>query len=265
MSNPENCDELIGRKWLESRHTAVRRVDDDPPDYVADDAFAVEVRRLSLGIRARSATRGEEEYRIRDSIKSVLERIDRPADGRSWVIDCEYEGRPTTKVVKSEVSKALQPLSTPCGDEGLKRLRLDHPIGCRHRHEMDLLSQLHLPLKYGICLDLEEVAADREARFVLCNVSDGHGILVLSELEEGITHSINRKDQSIADRVDRFPEWWLLLVDHIGLIPNSGLQQHELNHLRATVFVEPPWSRIIIVSRWQPDSWYELRRKEQAP
>ena len=65
----------------------------------------------------------------------------------------------------------------------LKRLRLDHPIDCSHRHEMAFFSHLHLPLKCGICLDLEELAADHQARFVLGNVSDGHGTLVLSELE----------------------------------------------------------------------------------
>ena len=270
MSNRENCDELIGRKWLESHYTAVRRVCDDPPDYVADDRFALEVRRLTLGVRVEGTTRGEEDCRIplQDSIERTLARIGKPANDRTWVIDYEYDfskSLPRTRVVQREISNALQPLTAPHNDGDLKRLRLAHPIDCRHRHEMDLLSHLHLPMKCGICLDLEEVVADREARFVLGNVSDGHGILVLSELEKGMTYSINKKDKSIAHRVDRFPEWWLLLVDHIGLISNSGLTEYELNHLRARVRVEYPWSRIIIVSRLQPDSWYELQRNEQAP
>ena len=270
MSNLENCDEIVGREWLESRHAAVRRMDDDPPDYVADNEFAVEVRRLNLGVRIKGTTRGEEDCRIPlyESIERTLARIGKPANGRTWVIDCDYDfpkGLPTTKVVRAQILRALQPLTTPCNDADLKRLRLDHPIDCRHRQEMDLLSHLHLPLKCGICLDLEEVAADRRARFVLGNVSDGHGILVLSELEKSIIDAINAKNERIAHRVNRFPEWWLLLVDHIGLVANSGLTEHEMDLLRARVHVEHPWSRVIIVSRWQPSSWYELQRNEEAP
>ena len=130
---------------------------------------------------------------------------------------------------------------------------------------MAFFSHLHLPLKCGICLDLEELAADHEAQFVLGNVSDGHGTLVLSELEKSIIDAINAKNERIAHRVDRFPEWWLLLVDHIGLVANSGLTEQEMNLLRARVHVEYPWSRVIIVSRWLPNSWYELPRNEQAP
>ena len=270
MSNRENCDELIGRKWLECHYTVVRRVCDDPPDYIADDEFAVEVRRLNLGIRTNGTNRGEEDCRIPlfKSIERVLVGIGKPANSRSWVIDCEYdfsEGLPPIKVVQAEISKALRPLTAPHDDDDLKQLRLDHTIDCRHRHEMDVLSHLHLPLKCGICLDLEAVVAEAEPRFVLNNVSDGDGTLVLSELEKRISYAVNEKDQKIAHRVDLFREWWLILVDYIGLVSNSGLTRNELNDLRARVHVEHPWSRIIVVSPWVQNSWYELRRNGRQP
>ena len=82
--------------------------------------------------------------------------------------------------------------------------------------------------------------AEAEPRFVLNNVSDGDGTLVLSELEKRISYAVNEKDQKIAHRVDLFREWWLILVDYIGLVSNSGLTRNELNDLRARVHVEHP-------------------------
>ena len=262
MNNRENRDELIGRQWLEHHCTTVRRVCDDPPDYVADQ-FAVEVRRLNLGFRVKGSTRGEEESRIplRKSIKHALARIGKPANGRSWVIDCEYDfstGLPEPKVLHREISQALEPLTKAYDDEVLMRLRSEHPLDGRHRDESDLLSHLHLCLKCGICLDLEEVAAARDASFVLGDISDGEGTLLFAELEKRIKDAINEKAEKIAHRVNCFGEWWLILVDHVGFVPNSGLTTNELSGLRASIHVEYPWSRVIIVSREQPNSWYEL-------
>ena len=263
MSNRENCDELIGKEWLESHCAAVRRVCDDPPDYVADDEFAVEIRRLNLGIQIKGTTRGEEEIRIplHQHIDRALTRVGKPAHGRSWVIDCEYDfsqGLPKRKVIQAEISQALEPLMKPYDGEALKRMRSDHLANSKHRYEIDFLSDLHLCLKCGICLDLEEVTAEKEASFVLGNVSDGEGILVLSELEKRIRDAVNGKHKKIAHRINRFSGWWLILVDYVGLVSNSGLTKNELNGLRVRINLENPWSRLIIVSRLQPHSWYEL-------
>ena len=53
-------------------------------------------------------------------------------------------------------------------------------------------------------------------------------------------------------------EWWLVLVDHIGVVPGSGLSRRELTDLCSGGSVASPWSRVVIVSRLSPESWYEL-------
>ena len=54
MSNPEKDDEGLARKWLESQgYTDITRPCSDPPDYVVNSAYAVEVRRLNQRIERR--------------------------------------------------------------------------------------------------------------------------------------------------------------------------------------------------------------------
>ena len=83
-------------------------------------------------------------------------------------------------------------------------------------------------------------------------------MLILSELQKNIKAAIKEKSQKIKGRENNFDAWWLILIDHIGLVPNSGLTQTEWEELRKEIRAEQPWSRVIIVSLSNPDSGYEL-------
>ena len=263
MSNSENDDERLAKKWLESQgYKNIKRSGDDPPDYVIDGKYAVEVRRLNRKIQIDGRTEGEENSRISlyKTIEKELAGFD-PADNeQSWIVDCEYDFSrplPQVKVVKKQIREALLPLTKPYDTDVISKLRLKWLDYGKHAHELDLLFSLHLCLPCGICLKLGEIP-EKPARFLLQNVSDGKGVLVLPELENSIKAAIEEKSQKIRDRETDFDKWWLILIDHIGYVPNSGLKETGLKDLRAGIRGTTPWSRFIIVSLWVPDRWYEL-------
>ena len=261
MSNRENDDERLARKWLESqKYNNIERSDDDPPDYVVDGKYAVEVKRLNLKSQINGRTEGEENSRLAlcKTIKKALEKLGPPGKGKSVDVNCEYDFSrplPKAKVVKKQIREALLLLTQPYGTNVINQIESKYLDLDKHRHEP--MFGLHLCLPCGICLELEEHSLKPD-QFRLLNVSNGKGVLVSPELEHNIKSSIEEKAQKIKDRKNDFDEWWLLLVDHIGYVPNSGLNETELGNLRAGIRVETPWSRIIIVSPWFADYWYEL-------
>ena len=262
MSNPENDDERLAKEWLESQGYSNIEREEDPPDYVVDDNLAVEVRRLNLKIQVNERTKGEEESQkpLYKTIESILSNIDPHGNKQSWVVNCEYDFSrplPKKKVVEKQIREALQPLTQPYDTDVIHQLRSKYLDYDKHAGELGYLHSLHLCLPCGICLELWEISAT-PARFLLQDVSDGKGVLVLSELESNIKAAIKEKSQKIKDRENDFDRWWLILIDHIGRVPNSGLTQTELENLRTSIRVEKPWSRIVIVSLWSPDCWYEL-------
>ena len=211
---------------------------------MVDGKYAVEVQRLNLKSQVNGRTEGEENSRLAlcKTIKKALEKLGPPGKGKSVDVNCEYDFSrplPKAKVVKKQIREALLLLTQPYGT-----------------HEP--MFGLHLCLPCGICLELGEHSLKPD-QFRLLNVSNGKGVLVSPELEHNIKSSIKEKAQKIKDRKNDFDEWWLLLIDHIGYVPNSGLNETELANLRAGIRVETPWSRIIIVSLWFADYWYELR------
>lgn len=260
MSNRENDDERWARKWLESQgYSNIERIKDDPPDIVVEGVYAVEVRRLNLKIRQGE---GEETSRIslQRTIEKILAGIDSFANDQSWFVDCEYDFSrplPKEKIIKKQIREVLLPLTQPYDDRVISELRSKYLDNSKHAHELDYLCTLHLCLPCGICLELQDSSV-QPARFVLQNVSDGEGVLILSELQKNIKAAIEEKSQKIKGRENNFDAWWLILIDHIGLVPNSGLTQTEWEELRKEIRAEQPWSRVIIVSLSNPDSGYEL-------
>ena len=263
MANELNNDERLAEEWLRrQKHIQIQRLCNDPPDFMVDGRYAVEVRRLNLTNEVDGKTKGEENSRIPlcRTIKSTLAKIGPPANDQSLVVDCEYDFSkplPEAKDTKKQIREALLTFTQPYDDEVISELRSKYIDYHKHAHELDSLCGLHLCLPCGICLELQDISA-QPARFVLQNVSAREGLLVLPELQKNIKAEIKEKYQKIKDRENNCDTWWLILIDHIGRVPISGLTQTELKELRKEIRTEAPWSRVIIVSLWDPDSWYEL-------
>ncbi len=261
MNNRLNCDETLAKQWLESQGHGVVRPCQDPPDFLADGEFAVEVRRLNRQVKGR----GEEEFErpLRGLIEATIKTM-RPREG-TWIVDAEYqpEGYPDSKKAKREIREALSPLVERCDGGVLDELRSRYSSGCEHSHELDHLSVLHLCLPCGIHLELHRIETSI-VQFSLGNISEGEGLLLDPVIQESVEFAIEDKSRKIAGR-EQEHKWWLILVDHIGVVSASGLSRTELASLRRRVRVVAPWNRVVVVSRQCPEWWYELCPDDEVP
>ena len=262
----ENQDELRAQSWLSQQgYNDIQRPHSDPPDFVVDGKYAVEVTRLGQRIMVGDDEDSKDEKQVQEPltrlIKKVLAELGPPGNkGRSWVIDCEYDftqPRPKTKVAKQQIFKALSPLSKPYDDRVISNMCSKH-MGYREpTGKGSDWNSLCLSLECGIHLELLEFAHD-PGRFFLNNVSDGEGIWVAGELKESIRNRIHDKSEKIRkqNRIEKYANWWLILVDHVYYMPMRNLSDHELSSIREQDF--DFWSRVVIVSSENPGRYYDL-------
>ena len=266
VERQENNDELCAQNWLKQQgYRDIRRPSDDPPDFVVDGHYAVEVTRLSQRIMAGDDKRskGEEQARVplTDCTEEIVCKLGSPGnEGRSWIIDCEYDFReplPSRKTVTAQVSEALAPLLEPYDKSVISAMHTTHLDYSKHAGEISHLGFPHLCLECGICLELGEFS-HAPARFFLQNVSDGESIGIAEELNGSIQNRIRDKSRKIRNqnKIGEYENWWLILVDHICHIPIQVLSEHELSFIRDQR--RDFWSRIVIVGSSIPGWHYDL-------
>lgn len=262
-------DELLAQNWLrEQGHGDIRRPCSDPPDFVVGGTLAVEVTRLSqrTNVGNDKRSKGEEEARepLRNQIEKTIEQIGPPGnEGRSWLIDCEYDFSiplPNRKIVSAQISDALKPLLKPYDKNVIAEMHSRYFDVNKHAGEIYWMSSPHLCLECGICLELSEFSHD-PAKFFVQNVSDGEGIGVAEELRKGIQDRIRIKSETIRkqNRIKAYGNWWLILVDHVCLMPMQILSKHELSFVRDQNFEF--WDRVVVVSSKNVDWHCDLRSK----
>ena len=262
----ENEDELCAQDWLRQQgYRDIRRPRDDPPDFVVDGVYAVEVTRLNqrivIGNDGQSV--GEEEARkpLTGLIEKIIGQLGPPGnEGCSWIIDCEYDFSdplPSPKTVTRQISEALTPLLRPYDETVISGMHSKYFNYDKHAGETSHLRFPHLCLDCGICLELAEVSHE-SAKFILQNVSDGHGIGLSTELKASIQNRILDKSTNVRKqgKVGKYRSWWLVLVDHVCHVPMSVLSEDELSFVREQRF--DFWSRVVIVSSRNPSWNYEL-------
>ena len=254
---PENKDERIAREWLKQQgYTNIEWPDEDPPDFVVDGRYAVEVRRMNPIIEIDGQKKGEEELRIRlfDAVKRVLDSFGPSVKGRGFSISCEYDypgsPLPQSKVLEQEIKEALQPFH----DEVLKP---DQFSPC--------LLPRQLKLECGICLDLQP-ENQQLSMFSIepQGVSDGKGCWLLDEVRKSLQHSIEEKCHKICRKIAeqeslyRDHEWWLLLIYRMFDMPLQILPQDDMESLSREVRVQKPVSRVIVISPENLEWFYEF-------
>ena len=261
-----NEDELCAQNWLRQQgYRDIRRPYDDPPDFVVDGVYAVEVTRLNqrIVIGDDSHSVGEEEARkpLTGLIEKIIGQLGPPGNEEcSWIIDCEYdfsEPLPTPKIVTRQISEALAPLLRPYDESVISGIHSKYFNHDKHAGESFHLGFPHLCLDCGICLDMVKVSQS-PAKFILQNVSDGYGIGLPTELKTSIQNRVLDKSTNICKqgKVGKYRSWWLILVDHVCQMPMTFLSEDQLSIVRDQRF--DFWSRVVIVSSRNPSWHYDL-------
>lgn len=178
----------------------------DPPDILVNLNIAVEVRRLNQQFFEDRIPVGLENLSIslERALEEVLKSFDDLYRGKSYWVSIEYQRPLKSNIRKSkkEMRLALQNF-----------LNLDAP---------------NFPLKTSVNPEItlmlynSNVGNGKLFRRALSNDNDAGG-WVIGVYTDNIRYCINEKSLKISERLEDYSEWWLYLVDYIGL----GLDQQD--------------------------------------
>jgi hypothetical protein len=200
-----------------------------PPDFLVEGRIAVEVRRLNQHWHAAT---GDSEPLEKLSVpllirlRKLIEGFGPPPSGVSWDVFWRF-GRPQLRQDWEPIlRRELQPFH-------------DGQIRDKER-------TIHIGSNFK--LRLVQRARPDTCTFVLAGGSDiDAGGWVIPELEKSLTICVREKSVKIAKYRAKYPEWWLVLVDHM-----TGGTPKELH-------VEHDWDTVLIIHPSNLAWAYEVR------
>lgn len=232
-----DASETLAQQYLQARFRKVVYEPDGniSPDFLVDDRIAVEVRRLNENESIAGEHRGLEEVSIPlwNNIKSLLATLGSPTHGQSWYILVRHK-RPlgSWRELRPLVSAAL----TAFRD--------------RARHEPTKVT-----VTDNLAFVLFRTGKSYPTFFVLGGSSDeDSGGLLLELMEKNIRLCIDQKLHKVAPVRSKYPEWWLLLVDHIGF----GLDDFDRELFRDQVTIQHTWDKVILVDPRDASRSFEI-------
>ena len=253
----ENEDELLAKNWLiQQGYSDIHRPYDDPPDFIVDGKYAVEVTRLSRRIKGDNETGTialeEKEIPLTNCIEKVINKLGPLGNsGVYWEIVCKYNSNmplPDKKSVCDQIETALSPLLKPYDKQVISNLNSRYS-NC-HKHDKLIYRRrpLCLCLKCGICLLLTEEYSSKNMGFIIAEVSDDDGGWIAEELCCSIPDRIIEKSEKVCKHSNfrKYDIWWLILVSHVFPFSLHGLSEEELSFIQNINYVF--WSQVVIVS-----------------
>lgn len=207
-----------------------------PPDFLVDNRIAIEVRRLNQNHFNGSSAKGLEEVSIPlwHRVKALVKSAGAPIDGESWFVYFRFS-RPVEKwkTLKVMLEDALEAFKQ--SSDKSKRI-----IAKGRGFELEVWCRTSVP---------------HETMFVMAGCSDEEsGGWLLSQMQINIEHCIDEKSDKISKVKGRYPEWWLVLSDHIGY----GLNDFERDIFRDQVSVVHNWDRIVLIDPRDHTRWFQI-------
>jgi hypothetical protein len=168
-----------------------------PPDFCIGGRIAVEVRRLNQNYEFSDGTRqGLEQLAIPlwKKFRTYLPSLGPSIDGECWYVGLDFR-RPL------EEWQALRPLI----ESKLRSFRAQPNR-----------TQTVIQITRNLKIDLIRSGKDHGSFFLLgASSDDDSGGWVIGEVERNLRLCIAEKEKKIEPYRSRYPEWWLVLADHI--------------------------------------------------
>jgi hypothetical protein len=201
-----------------------------PPDFLVAGRIAVEVSRLSQRVESGGGVESLEELAIPliDRIQALAATFGPPVD-ESWLLTLEFERPlPRWRHLSERVKAFLLEVRALGRGQGLE-------------------AQIHPNLR----IEATPKSPIQDEMFHLALIHDNDaGGWVLDELANSLRHVLEEKTSKIAPFVNRYPEWWLLLLDHVNYARQSSTD--------IQVTVPPPWRRLVLVDPTSPSFAIDL-------
>jgi len=236
----DESEALVERYLKACGFTEVRYEPDGnvPPDFLADGRVAVEVRRLNQNHDDGSGCgpRGLEEAAIPlwRRVREYLAMLGpAPAEGPSWYVFYRF-GRPIPawKVLRRELDAILKPFMASADPQ-----------------------PLDVTLPSGVELKLFRAPRPKPTFFRPAGHSDEQsGGFLIGEIEANLKLCIAEKTAKIANYRAKYPEWWLVLPDHIGY----GLDAFEQELFQDQVSLTHTFDKVVFLDPRDPGRSFEV-------
>lgn len=229
--------EAVAQKYLAHRgHKTIRFEPDGnmPPDFLVDESIAVEVRRLNQNDPTKDGPHGLDEVAVPlwMSMRKFVLTLGPPKDDRNWYVSFTYQRPlPEWRVLRPMVRAKLEEFRS-------------HPS-----------DRQTIPVEQNFTLELFRTGKPYSTMLILggCMDEDAGGWL-LAEMERNIKICIEDKKRKIERVRDKYPQWWLLLVDQIGF----GLDEFDRELFRDQVCIEHDWNKIILIDPRNHERAFEI-------
>jgi hypothetical protein len=228
-----NQDERIAYDYLSDLARGRVEFEPDgntPPDFLVKSETAVEVRRLNQQSFESGKPRGLEEVEIplMKTINGVLSEFDSSHDGSSFFVFVRFQRPvPTKREVQTSLRRELEAFLS--------------------NSRSNIIYHQVLP---NLEIDITPTPTDHGRPFLIGGNSDNErGGWVLSELEKNIQHCSDEKELKVAEYKNKYPIWWLVLIDHIGFGSKETENKITINH---------QWNKIILISPLNHKHAYEI-------
>lgn len=212
-----------------------------PPDFLCDGRVAVEVRRLNQQRRDISGQPlgGVEEKAIPlwQWLKQYLAALGpAPVSGESWYVFYRFSGGlPDWKDLKNAFDSVLKPFMVASDRQPFRKR-----------------------IAKGLTITVSRASGPglHQRFFAASGYTDAHqGGWLLSELQVNLLHCIQEKSQKVTPYKARYPEWWLVLPDHIGY----GLDEFDQELFREQVTVpESAFDKIVLLDPRNPGRFMQV-------
>lgn len=207
-----------------------------PPDFLVDGRIAVEVRRLNQNHDTGLGMQGLESVEIQlwDRLEKLVQSLhDGQPVSESWFVDITFRRPiPSWKQLKPQIRAALVAFQK-------QSVRVSGELFLDKNLQIDLI-KASKPQGTYFCMGM---SSDMQA-----------GGFVISEMIENCQFCMSEKAGKVAKYRDKYPEWWLVLTDHIGL----GLKPVDQAQFLDSIERIGDWDKVIIVSPIDHASWFEF-------
>jgi hypothetical protein len=187
------------------------------PDFVINNIFAIEVRRLNQHYFHNNKSEGLEDifFPIRESFDEVLMTFDKYYKGKTFYVGLSYRRpiQPDYKRIKKEMRLALSNFLELGDGKYPSEIRVNDQIEFDMMETEATMNRVFKPAGYG----------DQDA-----------GGELITVYIENIRKCISDKSIQIHSHISEYDEWWLYLVDNLGWrLGAANLQKitSEINNL----------------------------------
>src|SRR6266567_9430172 len=209
-----------------------------PPDFLMGSRIAVEVRRLNENELTESGGfRGLETERISTGRKfrALLRSLGPSKSGTSWFVGCKLERRiQRWKTIEDDLRRELEDV--------------------RDNKDRQKLSVLEIAEGFEVRI-VHQASSPHPTCFVFagCNDRDVGGFS-FGDTQWNLRLCVEDKMRRIARVRHNYPEWWLVLVDHIGFGVDSCDQELYRQHLE----IKHDLDRLVLLSPLEPGHAFEV-------